>query len=97
MVSSDLGLNVGVRFFQAGKEHGMNKCIEKGMEPSMVYKWSKVKWKRRIHVRGEAGKEVGVGKENAEAHRANSAPTSRSVECDYSIFHMKKLRHSRKR
>lgn len=28
-VSSDLGLDVGVGFFQTGKEHGMNKCVEK--------------------------------------------------------------------
>lgn len=60
-MSSNLGLDVGVGFFQTGKEHGVNKCVEKGMEPSMVYKWSKMRLKHRVHVRGEAGKEQGRG------------------------------------
>lgn len=58
-MSSDLGLDVGVGFFQAGKEHGMNKCVGKGMEPTMVYKRSKVRLKHRVHVRGETRKEGG--------------------------------------
>lgn len=38
---ADLGLDVGVGFFQTGKdsvgkEHGMNKCVEVGMESGMV-------------------------------------------------------------